>query len=125
MTVSKTLLALALALVPAGLSPARADAPKPASKLDVAKRAVTSYAYEAYPSWAAEHPDKDCPAKLEDLNSYMPKTDGKPADGKDPWGQTYKLGCGKTLPPGVKGIAISSAGPDGKFGTADDITSWE
>jgi hypothetical protein len=33
--------------------------------------------------------------------------------------------CGQNLPAGAKGIAVSSAGEDGKDGTPDDIKSWE
>ena len=33
--------------------------------------------------------------------------------------------CGPSLPPGAKGLAVMSAGEDGKEGTADDIKSWE
>lgn len=104
------LLALAIA------STARAEP----SKVDDAKLTAMKYAFEAYPSWAAAHPEKYCPAKIEDLNEYMTKTDIK-----DPWGHAYRMACGKDMPAGAKGVAISSAGPDGKFGTADDIKSWD
>jgi hypothetical protein len=33
--------------------------------------------------------------------------------------------CGANLPKGAKGLAIQSAGPDGKLDTKDDIKSWE
>jgi hypothetical protein len=121
MTTRTLVVALTLAITQAG---ARADTPqKPAtaSKVDVAKHVVRQYAFEAYPTWAMQHTDKDCPAKLAELTEYMQGT----TDGKDPWGQAYKLMCGKTLPAGAKGVAVSSAGPDGKPGTADDINSWE
>lgn len=89
------------------------------SKVDVARLTVKTYAYEAYPEWAAAHPAKDCPDKLEDLNEYMH------GDTREPWGHRYKMMCGATLPAGAKGIAIISPGPDGKVGTADDVKSWE
>lgn len=89
------------------------------SKGDVAAATVKKYAYEAYPSWSAAHPDKGCPDKLEDLNEYMNNKDIK-----DPWGGTYKMLCGQNLPAGAKGLAVSSPGEDGKEGTADDIKSW-
>jgi general secretion pathway protein G len=89
------------------------------SKGDIATATVKKYAYEAYPSWSASHPDKGCPEKLEDLNEYMNNKDIK-----DPWGGTYKMFCGSNLPAGAKGIAVMSAGEDGKEGTADDIKSW-
>ena len=89
------------------------------SRGQIAQDTVTKYAYEAYPSWQTAHPDKACPEKLEDLNEYMNNKDIK-----DPWGGTYKMLCGQNLPPGAKGIAISSPGEDGKEGTADDVKSW-
>lgn len=90
------------------------------SKVDIARATVRKYAYEAYPSWSAAHPDKACPERLEDLNEYMNNHDAK-----DPWGGTYKVLCGQNLPAGAKGIAIVSPGEDGKDGTADDIKSWD
>lgn len=42
---------------------------------------------------------------------------------KDPWGQPYRY-----LSPGVhneKGYDLSSAGPDGKFDTEDDLVNWD
>ena len=89
------------------------------SKGDIAKATAKKYAYEAYPSWAAAHPDKSCPDKLEDLNEYMNNKDIK-----DPWGGMYKMYCGSTLPAGAKGLAVSSPGEDGKEGTPDDVKSW-
>ena len=89
------------------------------SKGDVAAATVKKYAYEAYPSWSAAHPDKGCPDKLEDLNEYMNNKDIK-----DPWGQNYKMMCGQNLPAGAKGLAVMSNGEDGKEGTADDVKSW-
>jgi general secretion pathway protein G len=90
------------------------------SKVDIAKATVKKYAFEAYPSWAQSHPDKACPDKLEDLNEYMNNKDIK-----DPWGGQFKMQCGANLPPGAKGIGISSAGEDQKEGTGDDIHSWD
>lgn len=89
------------------------------SKGDIASATVKKYAYEAYPSWSAAHPDKGCPEKLEELNEYMNNKDIK-----DPWGGMYKMYCGASLPAGAKGLAVSSPGEDGKEGTADDIKSW-
>jgi general secretion pathway protein G len=90
------------------------------SKEKIASATVKKYAFDAYPQWAASHPDKSCPANLEDLNEYMNNKDIK-----DPWGNPYKMLCGPNLPPGAKGIAVMSAGEDGKEGTPDDIKSWE
>ena len=90
------------------------------SKGDIARATVKKYAFEAYPSWSAAHPDKSCPDKLEDLNEYMNNKDIK-----DPWGGQYKMLCGQNLPAGAKGMAVQSPGEDGKEGTSDDIKSWE
>jgi hypothetical protein len=90
-----------------------------ASKAELAKLKAKKYAIEAYPQWLAAHPDKACPDKLEELNAYM--TDN---DTLDPWGRPYRMMCGPTVA-GAKGLAVISAGEDGKGGTADDIKSWE
>jgi prepilin-type N-terminal cleavage/methylation domain-containing protein len=90
------------------------------SKVQIAQDTVKKYAYEAYPSWSAAHPDKQCPEKLEDLNEYMNNKDIK-----DPWGGSYKMLCGQNLPAGAKGLAVTSPGEDGKDGTSDDVKSWE
>ena len=90
------------------------------SKVDIAKATVQKYAFEAYPSWSAAHPDKSCPDKLEDLNEYMNNKDIK-----DPWGNNYIMYCGQNLPAGAKGLAVKSLGEDGKDGTSDDVFSWK
>jgi prepilin-type N-terminal cleavage/methylation domain-containing protein len=90
------------------------------SRIDTTKLKLKKYAYEAYPSWSAAHPDKACPEKLADLNEYMNSDDSN-----DSWGKPLKMLCGSSLPPGAKGIAIISAGPDNKEGTEDDLKSWE
>ena len=90
------------------------------SKVEIARDTVRKYAYEAYPSWSAAHPDKACPERLEDLNEYMNNKDTK-----DPWGGQYRMMCGQNLPAGAKGLAVSSPGEDGKDGTSDDIKSWD
>jgi general secretion pathway protein G len=90
------------------------------SKVDIAQLTVKKYAYEAFGEWSQSHPDKSCPDKLEDLSQYM---DNK--DTKDPWGNPYKMFCGQNLPAGAKGgLAVMSAGEDGKEGTEDDVKSW-
>jgi hypothetical protein len=61
-----------------------------------------------------------CPAKITDLLEY---TDRK--DIKDPWKHDLEMFCGANLPKTAKGIAIQSAGPDGKLDTKDDIKSWD
>ena len=89
------------------------------SKGDIAALTVSKYANEAYVQWAQANPSKQCPAKLEDLNEYMNNKDIK-----DPWGNNYKMFCGSTLPAGAHGLAVMSAGEDGKEGTEDDVKSW-
>jgi len=90
------------------------------SKVDIAQLTVKKYAFEAFGEWSQAHPDKQCPDKLEDLSQYM---DSK--DVKDPWGNPYKMFCGQNLPAGAKGgLAVMSAGEDGKEGTEDDVKSW-
>lgn len=92
-----------------------------AEQLRAATRSkVKQYAFEAFPQWAASHPDKACPDKLADLNEYMSSNDSN-----DAWGRPLKMMCGVSMPPGVRGLAVMSLGEDGKEGTEDDITSWE
>jgi hypothetical protein len=90
------------------------------SMVDTARIEVKKLAFEAYPSWSMAHPDKACPAKLEELLEY---TALKDLD--DPWGHVYEMGCGRSLPPGARGLAVWSDGPDGKSGTCDDLQSWD
>lgn len=90
------------------------------SKGDIAKATVNKFAHEAYVQWAQANPSKQCPEKLEDLSEFM-----NSKDVKDPWGNPYKMMCGPNAPAGVKGLAVMSAGEDGKEGTADDVKSWD
>jgi hypothetical protein len=90
------------------------------SKVKTSAIKVQKYAFEAYPSWSSSHPDKGCPASLSDLNEYMNSDDSN-----DSWGHPLKMMCGQNLPAGAKGIAVMSAGEDGKEGTCDDILSWD
>ena len=90
------------------------------AKVDTTKLKVKKYAFEAYPSWSASHPDKACPEKLSDLNEYMNDNDSN-----DAWNKPLKMMCGASLPAGAKGLAVMSSGEDGKDGTADDIKSWD
>lgn len=87
--------------------------------LDQAWLKIGKMAFEGFPMWAAKHPAKSCPDTIADLvaESEVP-------DSKDPWGHEMKMFCGSNLPAGAKGLAVVSAGPDGKFDTADDIKSW-
>jgi hypothetical protein len=87
------------------------------SKVDVARLKLEKYAFEAYPSWAAEHPDRMCPRSLHELDAYM-NTD----DDHDSWGTPIELRCDPT---GAKGVWLRSAGEDARFGTEDDLVSSE
>lgn len=78
---------------------------------DVASSAIRQYAFEAFPSWVANNPDRECPARLDELNAYANQTDSR-----DPWGTPYLMQCSKIL-------VVASAGEDRRFGTADDIWS--
>jgi hypothetical protein len=86
------------------------------SKVDITKIKLKKYAYEGFPSWSTTHPDKACPDKLSDLAENN-------EDSNDAWGRPLKLLCGSTLPPGAKGIVVTSMGEDGKEGTEDDLKS--
>jgi hypothetical protein len=90
------------------------------SKIDIARIIAKKYAFEAYAEWAVNHPDKECPATIDELEAYMSRDETR-----DPWGNPYRMFCGASLPPGAKGMAVLSLGEDGKQGTADDIKSWE
>ena len=62
----------------------------------------------------------ECPATLDELvnQKYMKKSNLK-----DPWGKTFAMKC-----PGEQdadGVDVSSAGPDKREGTEDDIVSWK
>ena len=88
------------------------------SKQDITKIVVKKYAYEAYPSWSAENPDRACPHSLHELAQYM-----NADSSRDTWGSPLVFWCAAT-PRGTQ-LMVTSAGEDGQFGTADDIRSWE
>ena len=89
------------------------------SKLDLAYDTVKRYALEAYPSWVA-YTGQFCPNKLEVLNEY---TNLKNIF--DPWGGTYRMRCGGSLPTAARGFGVFSPGEDLQEGTEDDVLSWE
>jgi hypothetical protein len=96
--------------------------PDVAAKIKIAKLTVRRYAYEAYPEWSIAHPDKACPASLDELREYVPHDDGR-----DPWGHAYQMKCGAAAPPAAKGFGVLSLGADGKpggTGADADIVSW-
>jgi general secretion pathway protein G len=67
---------------------------------------------QATMQWKAMHSGEDCPS-VEQLKTEKDLDTG--FNLKDPWGTPYKLGCDSDE------ITCSSAGPDRKEGTADDI----
>jgi hypothetical protein len=81
--------------------------------------AVKRYAFEAYPAWAIEHPQRECPGSLQELDAYS----NGPSQHRDAWGHPLELRCGRGLPEPTHGVWIRSAGPDGEFDTEDDLTS--
>jgi hypothetical protein len=82
------------------------------SKTDLAKATVKKYAFEAYPSWRAQHRSEACPERLDDLDEYMNNKDVT-----DPWDGVYEMSCSEY------GILVWTAGEDGRAGTGDDIRS--
>jgi hypothetical protein len=89
------------------------------SKASKTRIKVSRYAFEAFPSWSAQHPGTPCPARLQDLSEYMFDDDER-----DAWGQPMYVLCGPDLPADARGVAVISAGEDGRFGTCDDVQSW-
>ena len=82
---------------------------------------VKEYATTAFPLWARDHVDKQCPDSIQDLARYTGKEDPK-----DPWGNELVMVCGENAPEGVPNrFGVISKGEDGKLDTQDDIKSWE
>lgn len=96
------------------------------SKVDTAKIAVRKLSSEGYAFWQRANPSKSCPDSVEQLGEEIDmKADKEKKQLLDAWGNRYVLMCGQSLPPGARGLAILSWGPDGKQGTDDDIKSWD
>ncbi len=87
-----------------------------ATREEVARMTVMKYALEAMPSWLSTHPGRACPDHLADLNDWMNNRDTV-----DPWGRDYRWACRHLGAPQL--LFVASAGPDGRFGTSDDIGS--
>lgn len=90
------------------------------SRAQVTKRKLDALVFEAYPSWAAEHPDQTCPADLAELAAY---TNSEAVD--DMWGRPLTLLCSPTRSSRVHVIAIISDGPDQRARTDDDVMAWQ
>ncbi|MEZ4368306.1 MAG: prepilin-type N-terminal cleavage/methylation domain-containing protein [Kofleriaceae bacterium] len=96
------------------------------SKVDTAKMAVRKLSSEGYAYWSRKNPSKSCPESVESLGEEIDmKADKEKKQLLDAWGNRYVMMCGQSLPPGARGLAILSLGPDGKQGTDDDIRSWD
>jgi hypothetical protein len=76
-------------------------------------------AYEGFPLWSAKHDDVRCPT-IRELDNEVSHD---PDNVRDAWHQPIEIRCGDPLPNGAHGIWLRSAGPDGEFGTDDDLTS--
>ena len=85
-------------------------------ELELAKREVAAYAFEAFPRWALNNVDRACPDRLLELNREMPSLHAV-----DPWGTPYQFLCGAQHR--VTGLRVRSAGPDHRFETPDDLAS--
>ncbi|HXX67781.1 MAG TPA: prepilin-type N-terminal cleavage/methylation domain-containing protein [Polyangiaceae bacterium] len=77
-----------------------------------AAKTACNTARQATMQWKAVHPGEDCPS-IEQLKAEKDLDTG--FNLKDPWGSPYKLSCDSDE------ITCSSAGPDRKEGTDDDI----
>jgi general secretion pathway protein G len=77
-----------------------------------AARTACNTVRQATQMWKAVHPGEDCPT-VEQLKSDRSLDTGFSL--KDPWGSAYKLNCDSDE------ITCTSAGPDHKEGTEDDI----
>lgn len=122
MTLLEILIVLAiLALVMGLLVGPRIFAAFQDSKADIARATAKKLAFEAYPQWSMKPSNQGkCPTTA-DLAEYV----NQKAEFTDPWGKPFIIKCGSDLPAGARGIAVMSAGEDGKEGTGDDLRSWE
>jgi len=97
----------------------RSRRPPEPSKGETTGIKVQRYASEAFPAWAREHRGRECPDTVDELNKYIGASDSM-----DAWGRPIKLQCGPTMPAGLQGLNLVSAGEDGKFGTSDDLAPF-
>jgi general secretion pathway protein G len=77
-----------------------------------ATKTACSSAKSAVVLWRNAHPDQDCPT-VDQLKREKFLDTGFVA--KDPWGNPYKLSCD------TEDVVCTTAGPDRKEGTEDDI----
>ena len=69
--------------------------------------------HPAAEKWVADHPQNPCPS-FEEL--VIAKEISAASRNVDPWQHPYLIRCG-----GHEEVRIESAGPDGQFGTYDDV----
>lgn len=86
------------------------------SNASLAEYTTSSYTVQGLAAWQRLHPLAWCPADLAELDEWM-----STEDARDPWGREYRGACRYVR--GAWALVVSSAGPDGRFGTADDIRS--
>jgi hypothetical protein len=79
------------------------------TRAQITQQNLRRYALVSYPAWSVEHPDRECPRSVVELNRDL-HTDRV----LDAWGHRIELRCGH-------GMWLRSAGSDGWFGTADDL----
>lgn len=80
---------------------------------------INQLVQEAYPYWSMDT-GKACPNGLSELDEYR-----NTSSTKDAWGRELVMLCGDDAPPSIFEFAVLSAGQDGRFGTRDDIKSWD
>jgi hypothetical protein len=97
-----------VALATAHTSVVFADSPRSHATMTIAK-----LAHERFPAWRAHH--AGCPHRLSEL---------LPSARVDPWGHAMHYTCDPRVALGAH-FAVSSAGEDGVFGTADDIEAHQ
>ncbi len=101
-----TIIGVLTAAISIGVVKAKQTADKGAAKT------ACSTARSATLIWQNEHPTDGCPT-IDQLKQTKVLDTG--FNSKDPWGNAFKLACD------TEEIVCSSAGPDRKEGTEDDI----
>jgi len=75
------------------------------SKAGIAEKVVAEAAHTRFPAWRASH--RGCPRFAGELLD----------EPVDPWSHAYRVVCSGDR------VVVTSAGADGRFGTADDISA--
>lgn len=89
------------------------------SRRSTAQVLVDKYANQGFIKWQMDS-DRECPTSLFELSPHVGKT--LPTD---VWHNFLRMTCGADAPEAANGFGVYSAGFDGRFGTCDDIKSWE